>query len=293
MPYCASCGKEIEEEARFCSYCGTAVGGVARELKTEEIDVPYPDADSARLEIEIRSAGRVNVSGGAEGSFIDGTVEYDIPEMAPRVDLSGDRVRVVQARRFWDNVRTNPINRWELRLGDGKPFTMEVKCGVSMGRWELGGLPITDLRLEAGVSNNVMTFESPNPEMMERLKLGAGAGDLEIQGLLNSNFRMMKVEGGVGEVRLGFTGKELGHDASVEIGGGVGSYRITVDEAVPVRARVEGMVSVTALGGFRKISRGRFPLGGEYTNEAYEASRGPALELDITMGVGSVTLDTR
>jgi hypothetical protein len=293
MPYCANCGKEIEEEARFCSYCGSAVGGVARELKTEEIDVPYPDATPARLEIEIRSAGRVNVSGGTKGGFVEGTVEYDIPEMAPRVDVSGNRVRVVQARRFWDNVRTNPINRWDLRLGDERPFSMDVKCGVSMGRWELGGLPITDLQLEAGVSSNVVTFESPNPERLERFKLGAGAGDVEILGLLNSNFHQMKVEGGVGDVKLGFTGKELDHDATVDIGGGVGSYRITVDESVPVRARVEGMVSVTALGEFRKMSRGRFPLGGEYTNDAYETSKGPALELDITMGVGSVTLDTR
>jgi hypothetical protein len=262
-------------------------------LKTEEIDVPYPDAASARLEIEIRSAGRVNVLGGTKGGFVEGTVEYDIPEMAPRVDVSGNRVRVVQARRFWDNVRTNPINRWDLRLGDEKPFSMDVKCGVSMGRWELGSLPITDLQLEAGVSSNVVTFESPNPEGLERFKLGAGAGDVEILGLLNSNFHQMKVEGGVGEVKLGFTGKELDHDATVDIGGGVGSYRITVDESVPVRARVEGMVSVTALGGFRKMSRGRFPLGGEYTNDAYETSKGPALELDITMGLGSITLDTR
>ena len=293
MPYCANCGREIEEDARFCSYCGASVEGAARELKTEEIDVPYPDAASARLEIEIRSAGRVNVSGGAEGGFVEGTVEYDIPEMAPRVDVSGNRVRVVQARRFWDSVRTNPVNRWDLRLGDGKPFSMDVRCGVSMGRWELGGLPITDLQLEAGVSNNIVTFESPNPERMGRFKLGAGAGDVDIRGLLNSNFERMKVEGGVGEVKLGFTGRALDSDAVVEIGGGVGSYRITVDEAVPARARVEGMVSVATLGGFRKMSRGRFPLGGEYTNDAYEASKGPVLEIDVTMGVGSVTLDSR
>ena len=43
----------------------------------------------------------------------------------------------------------------------------------------------------------------------------------------------------------------------------------------------------------RKMSRGRFPLGGEYTNDAYETSQGPVLEIEITMGVGSVTLETR
>jgi hypothetical protein len=259
-------------------------------LKVEEINIPYPDTASARLEIEIRSAGRVNVSGGAKDSFIEGTIEYDAPQLAPIVEAHGDRIRVIQPERFWDNIRTNPLNRWDLHLGDDKPFSMEVKCGVSMGRWDLGGLPITSLQLEAGVSNNVVTFESPNPEILDGLRLSAGAGDVEVKGLLNSNFHRMKVEGGVGAVKLDFTGKKLDRDATVEISGGVGNYRVTMGEAVPARVRVEGLASVSAMGGFRKMRRGGF-LGGEYTNEAYEDSQGPVLEIDIRMGVGSVTLD--
>jgi predicted RNA-binding Zn-ribbon protein involved in translation (DUF1610 family) len=55
MPYCHSCGKEIEEEARYCPYCGVSVGGDerARELRVEEISIPYPEAPSAALEIVI------------------------------------------------------------------------------------------------------------------------------------------------------------------------------------------------------------------------------------------------
>ena len=293
MLYCTSCGKEMEEGARYCPHCGTPVDGTAPELKVEEINVPYPDTASARLEIVIRSAGRVNVSGGAKDGFIEGTIEYDAPQLTPIVEAHGDRIRVVQPERFWDSIRTNPLNRWDLRLGDGKPFSMDVNCGVSMGRWDLGGLPITSLQLEAGVSNNVVTFESPNPETLDVLRLSVGAGDVEVKGLLNSNFHRMKVEGGVGAVKLDFTGKELDRDAIVEIGGGVGSYRIVVGEAVPARVRVGGLASVSALGGFRKMHRGGFRLGGEYTNEAYEGSQGPTLEIDIRMGVGSVTLDTR
>jgi predicted RNA-binding Zn-ribbon protein involved in translation (DUF1610 family) len=34
MPYCHNCGKEIEEEARYCPYCGVFIKEVdrAREL---------------------------------------------------------------------------------------------------------------------------------------------------------------------------------------------------------------------------------------------------------------------
>jgi hypothetical protein len=292
MPFCIKCGKELGVEDQFCSSCGTPVGEVIRAIQVETLEVPYPEGDSARLEIVVRSAGRVNVSGGASEKFVEGTVEYDDSELAPVVRIQGDRVRITQEEKFVVRIRSNPVNRWDLKLGDERPFSMDVKCGVSMGDWDLGGLPLTDLILQAGVSNNSVGFDSPNPEALRLLKFSAGAGDLDISGLLNANFDRMKVEGGVGEVRLGFTGKSLDRDARVDIGGGVGSFRITVGETVPTRVSVEGLASVSAHGGFLQTRSRGFPLGGVYSNDAYEASQGPSLRLDIRMGVGSVSIDT-
>lgn len=290
MPFCSKCGKELGVEDSFCSSCGTPVGETIRAIQVETLEIPYPEGDSARLEIVVRSAGRINVSGGASEKFVEGTVEYDDSELAPVVRVQGDRVRIIQEERFVVRVRSNPVNRWDIKLGDGKPFSLGVKCGVSMGDWDLGGLPLTELTLQAGVSNNSLSFDTPNPEALSLLKLSAGAGDLEAGGLLNANFD--RVEGGVGEMRLGFTGKSLNRDARVDIVGGVGSFRITVDEAVPTRVSVEGLASVSAHGGFvRTRSRG-FPMGGVYTNDAYESSESPSLRLDIRLGVGSVSIDT-
>ncbi len=51
------------------------------------------------------------------------------------------------------------------------------------------------------------------------------------------------------------------------------------------------MTSVGAHGSFRRVRRGQL-FGGEYSNRAYEEASGPCLEFNITMGVGSVSLDT-
>jgi hypothetical protein len=291
MPFCSKCGKELGVEDLFCSACGTPVGETIHAIQVETLDIPYPEGDSARLEIVVRSAGRINVSGGASEKFVEGTVEYDDSELAPVVRVQGDRVKIIQEERYVVRVRSNPVNRWDVKLGDRKPFSMAVKCGVSMGDWDLGSLPLTDLTLRAGVSNNSLSFDAPNPEALRLLKLSAGAGDLEAGGLLNANFDRMKVKGGVGEVRLGFTGKSLDRNARVDIGGGVGSFRITVDKAVPTWVSVEGLASVSARGGFVQTRSGGF-LGGVYTNDAYETSKEPSLRIDIRMGVGSVSLDT-
>jgi len=100
VPFCSYCGKEIQEDARFCSYCGKPVKGSTRELRIEQINVPYPDADSARLEIVVGAAGRLNVKDGAGEAFIEGTIEYDVPEWVPQVHVHGNTVRLIQEPRF-------------------------------------------------------------------------------------------------------------------------------------------------------------------------------------------------
>jgi len=88
------------------------------------------------------------------------------------------------------------------------------------------------------------------------------------------------------------SGEGLKRDASVKIDGGVGSFRIIVDEDVLAIATVRGMTSVAAHGGFRRLRRDQL-FGGEYSNRAYEEASGYRLEFNVAMGVGSVTLDTQ
>lgn len=292
MSFCKKCGKELGTEDKYCSSCGTPVGETIRAIQLSNLEIPYPDGDSVKLDIVIRSAGRVNVSGGVTDHFVEGSVEYDDPELVPEIREQGDRVRIVQDERFVVRIRSNPVNRWNLKLGDKKPFSLDVKCGVSMGDWDLGGLPITDLFLQAGVSNNSLSFEAPNPETIRLLKLSAGAGDLDAQSLLNANFERMKVEGGVGEMRLDFTGKKLEKDSQVDISGGVGSFKIVVHEDTPTRISVEGLASVSVHGGFLQTRNRGFPLGGVYTNDAYNRGKSPSLNINIRMGVGNASIET-
>jgi hypothetical protein len=292
MPFCKKCGKELGTEDKFCSFCGTPAGETIRAIQLSKLEIPYPQGNSAKLDVVIRSAGRVNVSGGAKDHFVEGSVEYDDPELAPEIREQGDRVRILQDDRFVVRIRSNPVNRWDLKLGDKKPFSLDVKCGVSMGDWNLGGLPISDLSLQAGVSNNSLSFKAPNPEIIRLIKLSAGAGDLDANNLLNANFERMKVEGGVGEMRLDFTGKNLEKDARVDISGGVGSFKIIVHEDMPTSVSVEGLASVNVHGGFLQTRNRGFPLGGVYTNDAYNRGKSPSLSINIRMGVGSASIET-
>jgi hypothetical protein len=299
MPFCYRCGGEIPEDARYCQHCGTYLKAMPEEkLFREKIEVHYPESSMATLEIVVGAPGKVEVRGCGE-TLVSGTVEYNVPEWAPRVEVRGDRMRLVQAESWEDKIKSirDTVNRWDLRLGEGRPLSLKVKASVTECKWHLGGLPLTDLKVETGVSENIITFEGENPETLSSFELNTGLGEVRVNDLLNANLTSMSVQACVGDLTLRFSGKRPEHDAAVRVEGGVGDLKVMVDEFVRARVEVSGMIRVTTRGSFDRVgerSKGpldiMLPLGGVYMNQAHYLEDGPALEIEVTMGVGSVTL---
>lgn len=301
MPFCPSCGREVAEGANFCQYCGAQLKPAQRtekaaeykQAKTKEIHIPYPEADDIRLEISVGIPGKLEIRRGETQNFVQGVIAFEEPEWEPIIDIREGSVRLLQEGRVFTSGVLHPdtSNRWELRIGDKKPFSLKIGSGVAQGKWQLGGLPITRLDINTGVADSELSFEKANPTAMEKMELGAGVGKLMADGLLNAGFRELRVTGAVGELKLRFSGKPPEKEAAVSIDGGIGGIGITVEANVPTRADVSGLTSVTTKGQFYRLVR-RFPGGGEFQNEAYERTAGPALVLTIRMGVGGLTLET-
>ena len=257
------------------------------------VRVPYPSSATNSLEIVIGAPGQVKVGGGATEGFVTGTVEYDRQLWAPKVEERAGTVRIVQAERFEDrfDFSLDTVNRWNLQLGSERPFDMLVRCGVNQGRWDLGGIPLTDLRIETGVSENTFTFDAVNPQVMKRLDLRCGVASVELDGLLNANFERMDVKGGVGSVTLRFTGESLKRNTRLKIEGGVGQFSVVVAKGVPARADVTGLAGVNNRGDFKQLKAGSL-FGGSYETPDYATATGPRLTVDITAGISGISLET-
>lgn len=291
MPYCTRCGQELEANARFCSRCGASVAtGWAREDRlVENINVEYPAADSARLEIVCGVAHSIEVQPGAS-KFVEGTVEYEIPEWKPWIDSQDDTVRIEQQQSYLPMLRHDPFNRWKLNLGNLKPFSLSVRAGIGKGIWNLGGLPITSLRIETGAGENRFSFSRVNPQVMNDLEVRSGVGEIRLEGLLDANFGEMRISGAVGSIHLDFSGEKLRRDCIIHLEGGVGGVTIELPENAPARARIRGLTGVRSLGTFHRTG-GTF-VDSEYQTQAYNSGASPRMEFTLDMGVGGVTLRT-
>lgn len=245
---------------------------------TDEINVPYPDADEINLKLSF-GAGELTLNPGAD-VLVDGTATYNYDELKPEIITDGGDVEV----RVGDgDVKILPNlndlkNEWDLKLGD-QPMNLSIDSGAYDGTFELGGLSLTRLDISDGAANVEVSFSEPNPVEMSTFTYNSGASNLKITGLANANFSLFDFSAGAGDYTLDFSG-ELQRDASVKIESGLSNVIIIVPEGVHAVVSVEsGLSNVNTGSGWERS-------GNDYVQEG----EGPTLTFVIEMGAGNLTL---
>ncbi len=253
-------------------------------LKTAEIEVPAPDSNQVtEMKLEF-GAGELNITPGDSEFLVSGSATYNVEEFEPEVTISEGKVKISQQA-----DKTSPIpvlgsgldNRWDLELGNF-PMELEIAAGGYQGEFELGGIPLLELRIAEGAAKTDLSFSELNPVEMDTLRYDTGASQATLTGLANANFRDMDFRSGAGDYRLDFSG-DLQQDADVSIKSGLSSIVIIVPEGTPATVHFEGgLVNVERSGSWR-MSGGLYTLSGE----------GPELTITVEMGAGNLELRER
>ena len=256
---------------------GVSVGST----ETYEIEVPVPDSEEvSKVSLEF-GAGELILNPGADGLLVSGTATYNVDEFEPKVNLTDTKVTISQQV---DDINLIPIfgdeikNKWDLEFGNS-PLELEISAGGYQGEFELGGVPLRELRIAEGAANTRLSFSKANPVEMDILRYDTGASKAILTGLANANFKDMDFRSGAGEYQLDFSG-ELQQDAEVNIKSGLSSLVILVPEGTTATVRFDGgLTNVDVRGGWQ-MSGSEYSLPGE----------GPELTISIEMGAGNLEL---
>ncbi len=252
--------------------------GTMQEYREE---VPLAGVTEARVEISL-GTGELTLSAGEPDKLFSGRFRTNVPAWAPEVTWQ-DGVLKVKQRDTAGIPGAGAENEWDLRFAPGVPLDMVIQIGAARGRLDMSGLALTDLSLETGASDLVVSWDEKNPVSMDRLLLRAGAANMEVRGIGYASPREVRVEGGVGSIVLDFGGP-WSDPSQVRITAGVGSLTLRFPEDVGVRIVIEcGLGDVKTGPGWRLSD-------GAYVNDACEQS-GATLQVTLTAGVGSVTVE--
>lgn len=243
---------------------------------TDDITVAVPDADEARVKISF-GAGELTLSPGTEDMLVEGTATYNVPNFKPVVEENNGLIEIKQGE-FHSLSVTDFKNEWDLKLGE-TPMDLEINAGAYKGRYEFGGLALTNLTVRDGASDVDVVFSAPNLTDMSVFRYETGASNVVLTGLANANFATMFFNGGAGDYTLDFNG-DLQREATVRIETGFGNLSLIIPEDVDARVTVEGAaINVNHSSGWGQSNQ-------TYTQDG----SGPTLTLIVKMAAGNLTI---
>jgi hypothetical protein len=238
----------------------------------------------ARLEY---AAGALRLAAGRPNELYRMDVLYDGERYVPVSTFDAARGGVGLGLRAAGEGGLRVVSRGQLRQTASVTFSprsdlaLSVTLGAVDGDLELGGLRLTDLRLEAGASRATVRFSQPNAARCRAATLTAGAAELSVVGLGNSRCDRITFEGGVGRVTLDFGGTWTS-SSQVAVKMALGEVALRLPRAVGVRITLDKF-----LASFEP--QGMVRRGTSYLSPGYDhATR--HLDIDVTTAIGGVTV---
>jgi hypothetical protein len=275
-----------------------------REVIKREVEL----TTEKRVDVELSfGAGSLEVQRARGGELVKATLEFpedaDTPEFSYRKHgRAGDlRIQAGDIEHWehddegynvefddesWDGWwREGDRNDWWIALTDEIPLALRIETGASNNEIDLTGLRISDLDIEAGACELLLTVDRPTNHPTRIISIDGGAAKVRLEGLGNLNFDRMEFNGGAGHFTLDFDG-ELDHRATVEINLGVGQMNIFVPRDIGVKLDCSSctLASVSVSGAFDEEDD-------VYVNERYGRTKGEIL-FEISASLATVNVET-
>jgi hypothetical protein len=193
------------------------------------------------------------------------------------IDLASER------RHNWFDDESD--NEWKVQLSRKNPMSLDMNIGACEARIDLGGIPLTDLRMDIGAAEMELDFSEPNPVLLKELSVDCGASSLTITRLAMANARSMSFDIGAGSCEIDLRGQIKG-EIEIEISVGVGSMDVILPQGVALM--VEGDDEWLSSLDFRGLDLNETHRGTWETDNYERATDRILITADVSMGSISI-----
>jgi N-terminal domain of toast_rack, DUF2154/Cell wall-active antibiotics response LiaF, C-terminal len=269
-------------------FCLTAVifcGGytAAGSLKSKQIIFPPDEISRLEANFDI-GAGEINLKpGDTTKAIIRADVDYD-PEYIQVYSDYEKRGKAgyldVGSELHRHTKMDTEDNRWNIILSKQYQTELKMDVGACDADLDLGGIPLTFLKLSIGAAKGILVFSSPNPAICD-ISIDAGASSFKVEKLGNANFENLTLDGGVGEFILDFAG-EYKTKARARISIGLGKATIYIPSGLPIR--IEAKDNFLSSVKFRNAERFDIEEGYCESKDFHDSSTRLDLKIDVSLG---------
>jgi hypothetical protein len=228
-----------------------------------------------RVDVEY-AAGTLTLASAGSGELYRMSMRYNAEAFTPRVAYDANRLQIgmQDARIRGRNMRTGTL---DLKLSPDVPVDLALSFGAAEAEINLGGVLVRSVRIQTGASKTRLNVSMPNPQSCRLFSLEAGAARFEGNRLGNLNAERIRVQGGVGDVVLDFSGSwEQDMSGTVEMG--LGSLTLALPRGLGVHIRKGGLLASFD-------SQGLIKRGDAFYSQDWEtAERKLSLSIDAALG---------
>ena len=268
------------------------IPGFADDKQSGRMSLEEPLSREKNMVVFIKFGnGYLNLEPAEEKTAYEGEFYYKEYKPDVRYEVVGDEGRL--DIRFSGDVRDDEDeskhinsfdelydNEMNLRFSPKIPLDIDMDFGVIKGDLDFGGLQVSSLDMEVGVSKADIYFENPNKISMESFNIEGGVGKLHIEKLGNANIKELTFEGGIGSYELDFSG-EYQQDFYGNMELGMGKLILYIPEKIGTRISVDrSFLSSLSIDEAYKD-------GDVYTNDQWGKSK-YSIDLEIETGVGKI-----
>lgn len=264
----------------------SAANSIAYAIKLQKIEKTYSVKQPGILSVTLNiDAGKINVHKNEQPDKIFISIQYDedsdeigidFDERKNELDISIDRDKWYKS---WDDHRAPKL---EVLLPFGLEIELRSKIKAGEIKFDLGVLKLTDFQLRNFAGEVEVDFSEPNQVEMEFMDINVKVGETTLRRLNNARFHNVKINGGIGELSIDFSGEGL-KSSHAEIDLDIGETSIYLPRKLGVRfdASTFGFLTQSKID-YEFIKKGRF-----YYSEKYE-SASKTMDLSISSGIGEL-----
>lgn len=264
---------------------------MSADPRSEKLDENYKVRLDTPFLVEIRmDAGRLAVQKNQTADYATVNLRYNDRRDEIDVEYNDRRneLSLIIDRRTWlhsDGHDGEP--RLQLLLPTGAIIRLDASIKAGEIEFTLDSLNIDEFGLRSLAGEVTVDFAAPNRTELKMMDIDLTVGQARLRHLGNARFREARINGGIGELEIDFSGSGLS-SASADIDLDIGETHITlpVDMGVRLDSATFGFLTQSRLD-FKFDKKGRFYLSENY-NDAQRK-----MDLSIHAGIGELTVRYR
>ncbi len=204
-------------------------------------------------------------------------------------DRNRNRLKVRFDLKGLRNVNTDHDKAEVLvQLPDGVDILLDARVKAGEITMELGGLRIKEFSYTNWAGEGEVSFNEPNPIIMEKMDINAKVGESDFIRLGNARFVRASINGGIGEISVDFSGDIL-DECWAKVDLDIGEATVILPHDVGVKMQIGGGFSFLSS---KNVDSDLTKDGRYYYSDDYEG-QSQKFNVRITPGLGELNVDRR